>query len=176
MSNSATVKRVRWLLTAVPLAMCSTISNAADTSVDALQARMRGAYELQEWHAADGQVFRPPAIEGRFVILDGSITAIFTDRMKAPTTTTLVAFGKYTLDSQRFAYAYDSTSMLTESASGTTVSHKPLWKGLRSFAVSTEDGTLRLRTEGGKQEFVFTATGVTYSQGGVSRVWRRISE
>jgi hypothetical protein len=149
--------------------------HAAGISVDALKARMSGVYLLEEWHSADGKVFRPPVVDGRFVVLNGSIMAIFHNRIKAPEEKTFVLFGKYTLDANTFAYQYDSTSIITETASETNVSHKPLWDGMRSFAVIADDGNLRLHADGG-QEFTFNADGATYSEGGVLRVWRRLHE
>jgi hypothetical protein len=109
------LKRAWWFPVALSLATCGAMSRAAETPIEPLKARITGAYQLEEWHTADGQTFRPPTVEGRFVVLDGSVTAIFTNRMKSPTETTFLAFGKYTLDSQKFAYAYDSTSIVTES-------------------------------------------------------------
>lgn len=142
---------------------------------DTLGKRIDGVYELMEWHAADGQVFRPPAVEGRFTVLDGYVSTIFTDRTKPPTANSLVAFGRYTLDQHQFAYAYDSISSITESPSGTMISHEPFWDGMRVFAVSLEGDGVHFRTQGGKQQFAFTAGGMTYSEEGVTRVWRRIA-
>ena len=157
------------------IASLSVNSHAARLPLDALKARILGVYTLQEWHA-DRQVFRPPTVEGRMVLVDGSIVIVYHNRTKWPTETTLVAFGKYTLDAERFGYRYDSTSIVTETPSGSSVSHKPLWEGVRSFAVSPERGLVRLRSEGGKQAFVFGRADVTYYEGGqVLLVWRRIS-
>jgi hypothetical protein len=48
---------------------------------------------------------------------------------------------------------------------------------MRSFAAKLEDGVVRLRSENGQQEFLFTAEGITYSENGKPlRVWRRITE
>lgn len=167
--------RMRWIPAILPLAMFGAIGYAAKLPIDALKARIAGAYTLEEWHA-DGQVFRPPTVEGRMVLLDGTIVVVHHNRIKWPTQTTLVAFGKYTLDTERFGYAYDSTSIITESPSGNSVSHKPLWEGMRSFSISFEHGLVRLRSDGGKQAFVFGHNDVTYYEGGqVLLVWRRIA-
>lgn len=165
---------MRWLPAIVPLAMFGTIDYAAKLSIDALKARIVGVYALEEWHA-DGQVFRPPTVEGRMVLLDGTIVVVHHNRTKWPTQTTLVAFGKYSLDTERFGYGYDSTSVVTETPAGNSVSHKPLWEGIRSFSISSEHGLVRLRSESGKLAFVFGRTGVTYYEGGQALlVWRRI--
>jgi len=168
--------RKRWIPALLPLATLGATCYAAKLPLDALKARVVGVYALAEWHA-DGQVFRPPMVEGRMVLLNGTIVIVHHNRTKWPTETTLVAFGKYTLDTDRFGYGYDSTSVVTETPSGSSVSHKPLWEGTRSFAISSERGLVRLRSESGKQAFVFGRADVTYYEGGqVLLVWRRIPE
>jgi len=166
--------RRRWIPAILPFAMFGAIGHAAKLPIDALKARIVGVYALEEWHS-DGQVFRPPTVEGRMVLLDGTIVVVHHNRTKWPAETTLVAFGKYTLDTDRFGYGYDSTSVITETRSGSSVSHKPLWEGIRSFSISSEHGLVRLRSESGKLAFVFGRTDVTYYEGGqVLLVWRRI--
>ena len=168
------VYRMRWLAAVVSLVGFGTGAHAAKLTLDALKARIVGVYTLQEWHL-NGQVFRPPTVEGRMVLLNGSIVVVYHNRTRWPTQTTFVAFGKYTLDPDRFGYGYDSTSIVTESPAGSSVSHKALWQGVRSFTISSEHGLLRLRSEGGKQVFLFDRGDVTYYEGGqVLRVWRRI--
>jgi hypothetical protein len=51
------------LFTCTPMITC----NAA--SITELKAAIEGVYILEEWNI-DGQTFRPPAVEGRFVILN----------------------------------------------------------------------------------------------------------
>ena len=48
--------------------------NAA--SITELKAAIEGIYILDEWNI-DGQTFRPPAVEGRFVILNGNVNFRF---------------------------------------------------------------------------------------------------
>jgi len=165
--------RMRWIPAILILATAGAVCYAAKLPLDALKAHIAGVYSLAEWHA-DGQVFRPPTVEGRMVLLNGTIVVVHHNRTKWPTETTLVAFGKYTLDTESFGYRYDSTSVVTETPSGSSVSHKPLWDGIRSFSISSEHGQVRLRSESGKQAFVFGRADVTYYEGGqVLLVWRR---
>jgi hypothetical protein len=167
--------RMRWIPPILPLATLGAVCYAAKLPLDALRARVNGVYTLAEWHA-DGQVFRPPTVEGRMVLLNGTIVVVHHNRTKWPTETTLVAFGRYTLDADSFGYKYESTSVVTETPSASTVSHKPLWDGIRSFSISYEHGLVRLRSESGKQAFVFGRADVTYYEGGqVLLVWRRTS-
>jgi hypothetical protein len=164
------------LFVALVIATIVSPLHAEETSVDTLKARMGGVYTLEEWHK-DGEVFRAPQVEGRFVLLNGMIMTILHNRMQAPNQTTVVLLGRYVLDSTTFSYGYDNTSIFTETPSGTSVSHKPRWEGMRSFAANLEDGVVHLRSESGQWEFMFTAEGLTYSENGKPlRVWRRITE
>lgn len=46
----------------------------------------------------------------------------------------------------------------------------------RSFAADFQNGVVRLRSEGGQQEMMFTVDRLTYSENGkVVRVWRRVT-
>ena len=151
-------------------------AHADEGSIEALKARTDGVYILEEWHK-DGQVYRPPQVEGRFVLLNGVIITILHNKMQPPNEITVVVIGRYTLDSAKFSYGYDNTSIFTEGSSGVTVSHKPLFEGLRNFAVNSEGGVVRMRSETGQQELLFDASGSTYSENGKPlRVWRRTTE
>jgi hypothetical protein len=131
---------------------------------------------LEEWHK-DGQVFKPPQLEGRFVFSNGVIMTILHNRMQPTNEITVVVIGRYTLDNAKFSYGYDNTSIFTESPSGVTVSHKPVFEGLRNFAVKSEGDVVRMRSETGQQELFFDATGLIYSDNGKPlRVWRRATE
>jgi len=90
---------------------------------------------------------------------------------------TSVTVGHYELDSSHFAYTYTNASSFTETPSAVTASHRTPWEGLRSFRIEVIPDGVRLRSEGG-QEFVFTNSGMTYSEkaGTPLRVYRRISK
>ena len=148
---------------------------ADGSSLDKARSVISGVYALAEWHA-DGKVYRPPQVDGRFIVLDGTITTILHNRSQAQAPTTSVYVGTYTLDSGTFSYAYEDVSTYTEGSSGASASHQPLWKGLRSFTVSVEGDAVHFRAASGPQEFVFTAAGVTYTDDGKPlRVWRRVT-
>jgi hypothetical protein len=133
---------------------------------------IEGLYTLQEWRK-DGQILKPPKVNGRFVLLNGSVVYNIYNRAQDAEQRTIMAFGSYTLDANKFSYHYEDTSIFTQTASGNTASYEPLWEGVRSFDVQREGGTVRFRS--GKQEFLFTKDTLTYSEGGeVLRVWKRI--
>jgi hypothetical protein len=134
-----------------------------------------GVYTLVEWYV-DGVTYRPPLVGGRFIMLDGTITTILHNRSHAQKTMTGALAGTYSLDAGHFSYGYEDVSMVIESPSGASVSHEPLWKGRRSFAVSSDGDAVRLTAVDGQQEFVFNASGFTYSEDGKPlRIWRRVA-
>ena len=71
----------------------------------------------------------------------------------------------------------DDTSVFVQTGAGITVSRKLPWDGMRAFAVLSEGSSVRLRSDNGLQEFLFTPEVLTYSENGkLQRVWRRIAE
>jgi len=168
--------RAMFLFGALAFLFAFSLARANAEAGDALPQGVRGIYTFEEWHK-DGNVFRPPQVEGRFVLQDGTIMTALHNRIQSPNQTTVLVYGGYQFESSTFTYGYDSTSIFTETPSGTTVSHKPLFEGKRSFVTVVEGKNIRLRSEGGKQELLFSSEGLTYSENGqVLRVWRRLSE
>lgn len=134
-----------------------------------------GVYTLVEWYA-EAVTYRPPQVDGRFILLDGTITTMLHNRSDAQKTMTGAWAGTYSLDASHFSYGYEDVSMVVETASGASVSHEPPWKGRRSFTVSSDGDTVRLTAVDGQQEFVFNASGFTYLENGKPlRVWRRMT-
>jgi hypothetical protein len=147
----------------------------ADSAIEALQPLVEGMYALQEWHTSGG-VFRPPQVEGRFVLLNGALVLVLHNRIQKANQTTVASYGSFVLAATQFSYRYEETSTFTQTPSGITVSPKAPWEGMRSFSASREGDVVRLRAGNGQQEFLFTAEGLTYSENGkVLRVWRRVT-
>ena len=153
------------------------IANGADPDVDAVRAKIEGVYALEEWQTESG-VFRPPQVDGRFSMLNGTIIVILHNRMKESPQTTLAASGIYVLTEKEFSYRSPDRSVFTITPDSITVSHKPAWEGIRIFDVIREGDNLRLRSQSGQQEWFFTPEGETYSETNgntfLKRVWRRI--
>ena len=80
---------------------------------DNLKAIISGSYELEEWHE-DGAVLRPPQVDGRVVVVNGTITSIFHNRSQTDKQITAIFVGNYVLDKTRFAYQYPDTAIYTE--------------------------------------------------------------
>ena len=153
-----------------------TALHAEEVPLESLQTRMAGLYTLEEWHK-DGAVFRSPQVNGRFVILNGTIMTILDNRMQPSIRVTTVVIGRYELDPTRFSYAYDEVSEITEEGDTAKVSHKSRWDGMRTFTPSMDGDALRLRQTDGPFEFVFTSEGLDYrSDGKTVRKWRRTSD
>jgi hypothetical protein len=148
----------------------------ADDVLDSAKSRMTGVYTLQQWDKDDVS-YVPPQVDGRFVLFNGVIMTILYNRMQSATQVSSVFVGKYELSAARFAYAYDEFSVVTESADAKSVSHKPLWEGMRGFTVSVADDVVRLREENGTREFVFANDELNYfEKGKLLRKWRRTAD
>ena len=151
---------------------------AADAELDAVRAGVEGVYALEEWHTESG-VFRPPQVEGRASLMNGTIIVILHNRMNESPQTTVASYGTYLLTPTEFSYRYTEPSVFTVTPSSITVSHKPPWEGMRTFNVSREGNAVRLRSPTGAQEFLFSPEGLTYSDAGTGafvgkRVYRRV--
>ena len=168
---------LRVLLAPAAMIALSLPVAAAPKIGDSPQSLLPGVYELQEWHT-DAGVLKPPQVYGRFIVVDGTVATVLRNEAQADKRTTSVTVGYYELDSRHFAYTYTNASSFTETPTQVTASHKTPWEGLRSFTIQKASAEgLTLRSEGG-QEFVFTKTGMTYSEkaGTPLRVYRRLSK
>jgi hypothetical protein len=151
----------------------ATLSAAEEASVEAIKAGIEGVYVLQEWHR-NGEVLRPPLIDGRSVLLNGRLVFIVHDRAQEFNQTTLAGYATYILEPGKFSYSYEGWSVITQTADGTSVSEKLPWEGLRTFAASIENNEIHFRATNGPQEFRFNADGSSYSDGKQMRVYRRV--
>jgi hypothetical protein len=160
------------LLAVIAFASLSTLSLAEEASVEAIKAGIEGVYVLQEWHR-NGEILRPPLIDGRSVLLNNRLIFIVHDRAQASNQTTRAGYATYILEPGQFSYSYEAMSVITQTADGTSVSEKLPWEGLRTFAASIENNEIHFRATNGPQEFRFTADGLSYSDGKQMRVYRR---
>jgi hypothetical protein len=146
-----------------------------EASVEAIKAAIEGAYVLEEWHR-DGTILRPPLVEARSVLLNGLLMFIAHDRAQENNKTRVAGYAKYILEPGKFSYTYEGFTVVTQTAAGTSVSEKLPWEGLRTFAASIENNEVRFRATNGPQEWRFTADGLSYSDGKLMRVYRRVTE
>jgi hypothetical protein len=151
------------------------VVQAQEATVEAIKARIEGVYDLQEWHR-NGEVVRPPLVDGRTVLLNGQIIYISHDRGQETNKRTIAGFGTYVLEPGKFSYSYESQSWITETPSGVTLSEKLLFEGVRTFTVTIENDGVHFRATNGPQEFRFTPEGMSYSDDKILRVLRRVTE
>ena len=139
-----------------------------------LKAIVEGMYTLREWHIAQ-EVLRPPAVDGRFVLLEGIVVTVLRNSSNGASKISGMNYGSYTLEPSSFSYKYEEATLAIETPTDAKVSHKLIFDGTRTFAISREaDGVHFRRAEGGI-EFLFTPDSLTYSEGGkVLRVWQRV--
>ena len=146
----------------------------ADIGAEGLRAAIDGVYVLEEWHTDTG-VFRPPQVDGRFILLNGTVVVFLRNRIDEAKQVTVAAYGSYVLKASEFSYRYDEPSVFTQTSSGIVVSNRPFWEGMRSFVATRDGDNVRLVSQTA-EEFLFTPRGLQYSQKGkVQRVWRRIT-
>ena len=159
------------------LLVTQTLSPAwANDVLDSAKSKMTGVYTLQRWDKDDVS-YVPPQVDGRFVLLNGVIMTILYNRMQPPNQISTVLVGRYALSADKFSYGYDEVSVVTESADATSVSHKPLWEGMRNFTVSVKDDAVRLREKNGTREFVFADEELNYfEKGKLLRKWHRTAD
>ena len=150
-------------------------SRAEDVSISTLKAGIEGAYQLEEWHR-DSKILRPPVVAARTVLLDGVLIYVAFDRSQESKPSTVSGYARYVLEPGRFSYGYEGWASVSEKTDGMSVSHDLPWQGLRKFAASIENNEIRFRATDGPQEYRFTASGMSYSGGTQTRVYRRVKD
>ncbi len=94
------------------LALASfAFDRAEEPSVEALKARIEGVYVLQEWHR-HGEIFRPPLVDARTVLLNGHIMFISHDWAQEPNKTTVAGYGIYILEPGKSRIAMNGLAWL----------------------------------------------------------------
>ena len=142
-------------------------------SADALRARIEGVWALEEFHR-DGQVFRSPQMEGRFVLRGGVAAFIVHDLAQRENPAARGGYGRYVVERGELRYGIEERTTLSQA--GSSITAVP-GGGLETYAASAVGDTLRLRTANGVHEFLFTPDRQVYSERGqIVRVWRRIGQ
>jgi hypothetical protein len=150
---------------------CASMIPCNAASIRELKAAIEGVYILEEWNI-DGQTFRPPAVEGRFVILNGNIMTVLIDTTQDSKRTYTTLYGVYSLTPDSFAYKYETRTTFTQTDK-ISLSRAIPWEGMREFTVKQEGNSVHLQS-GEKAAFDFNPDGEIYSEGGkVLRVWHR---
>jgi len=136
-----------------------------------IERRITGMWELIEWHF-DGQVLKPPVVNGRVLFRDGQVLSIF-HRTKDGERYDWSGYGSYSLNQFSWTYGYSRTLEVTRKAKDSTVV-----EGTREqipFAYRFEGSKLILDDGKGDRKFVFESDEFTYFlQGQALRKWRRL--
>ena len=111
------------LVTSFMLATPHVVIAQDDQPAEDIRAIIEGTWELIEWYV-DGQILRPPEMDGRWMVHDGMVIATrHRDGISGYETT--AGYGRYHWGATSWTYGYDRS----EDRSGTT----------------TDDASLRLR-------------------------------
>ena len=146
---------------------------ARPLSSEALRTRIEGVWALEEFHR-DGQVFRSPQVEGRFVLRGGVAAFVVHDLAQRENPTARGGYGRYVVERGQLRYGVEERTSLNQAGSSITATPGG---GLDTYAASAVGDTLRLRTADGVREFLFTPDRQVYSERGqIVRVWRRIGQ
>ncbi len=89
---------------------------------------------------------------------------ILHNRMKESPQITGASWGEYMLSPTEFSYRYTEPAVFTITTSAITLSRKPFWEGMRTFDVLREGTAVRLKSKGGSQEFLFSPSGLVYTE------------
>jgi hypothetical protein len=137
---------------------------------------IEGVYILDEFKRGDGQVFKPPQISGRWMILNGTVMWIFHDRTRPSAEISYSGFGRYTVNETSWAYWYDEMSVYTHSDTGISVSQQLPWKGMRLLTPVIERDGLHLRNLESQTDYFCSADEVRFTDGstGVYRKYHRV--
>jgi hypothetical protein len=124
---------------------------------------IEGVYTLDEFKRTDGQVFKPPQISGRWMVLNGAVMWIFYDRTRPSAEISYSGLGRYTVNATSFAYRYDELSIYTHSNTGISVFQPLAWEGMRLFTRVIEQDGLHLRNIETQTEFFCSADEIKYN-------------
>jgi hypothetical protein len=137
-----------------------------------LRAALEGTWQLAEWHV-DGQVLRPPQIDGRWSNRDGVVLVIF-HRTTGQRTDTTSGYGVYQMDAGTWGYRYDHMETSSRTTGGpTTVTVSPPGQ-MRSFKIS-RTGSKVVLEGAGEDRREYEGPFFTFTQRGqIVRRWRRV--
>jgi hypothetical protein len=153
------------------LAQPAAQSNQQSAPAD-LRAMLEGTWQLDEWHI-DGQVLRPPQVDGRWSNHDGVVLVIFGRRDTGQTT---AGYGVYRITADTWSYGYTRMQRSIAPAGGqATVTVTEPDGAPRSFRIVRAPGKVILEGAGGDRR-EYDGTFFTLTQNGqIVRKWRKIT-
>ena len=138
-----------------------------------LRAAVEGTWQLEEWHV-NGQVLRPPQVDGRWSNHDG-VVLFMVHRTTSDSAYSQSGYGTYQLDANTWSYGYARTEALSGpiGAPATVTTDK---RDSRSYKVSRQ-GTKTILTFVGPDDDRREYDGPFFTliqDGKVVRKWRRV--
>ena len=137
-----------------------------------LRAMLEGSWQLDEWHT-DGQVLRPPQIDGRWSNHDGVVLVVYSRHDSGLTS---AGYGTYRITADTWSYGYTRMHTSIAPAGGPAKVTMTEPKGeLRSFKIVRAPGKVILEgADGDRREY--DGTFFTFMQKGqIVRRWRKIT-
>jgi hypothetical protein len=136
-----------------------------------VERQIVGTYELAEWHF-EGQVLRPPVVNGRLVFHNGQIVGIYS-RNSDGTVEDFAGYGSYLVNEKIWSYGYDYRLEVTGKSGENSVVHAT--REQIPFTYRPDGANLVLDYRNGERRFVFGRDDLTYIVNGqILRRWRRL--
>jgi hypothetical protein len=137
-----------------------------------LRAMLEGTWQLDEWHV-DGQVLRPPQVDGRWSNHDGVVLVVYGRRDTGQTT---AGYGVYQITADTWSYGYTRMQTSISPAGGpATVTVTEPKGALQSFRIVRAPGKVILEGAGADRR-EYDGTFFTFTQKGqIVRKWRKMA-
>jgi hypothetical protein len=137
-----------------------------------LRAMLEGTWQLDEWHV-DGQVLRPPQVDGRWSNHDGVVLVVYSRRDAGEA---VAGYGTYRITADTWSYGYTRrhTSAARPGAAATVTTTEPGGE-LQAFKIIRTPGKVVLEGAANDRR-EYDQTFFTFMQNGrIVRKWRRIT-
>ncbi len=136
-----------------------------------VERRIAGTWGLVEWHF-EGQILKPPVVNGRVVFHDGQVVSIF-HRDKDGTAYDFFGYGSYSFNQTTWSYGYARRVEVTRKAGESTVSESSSEQIAHAYRLDGPNVVLDFQN--GERRFVFGPDEFTYiDKGQVLRKWHRL--
>ena len=136
-----------------------------------LRAMLEGTWQLDEWHV-NGQILRPPQVDGRWSNHDGVVLAVFSRR---DTGQSSAGFGVYQMTTDTWSYGYTRMQTTVAPPNGSPTVNVTEPKQMQSFKIIRVPGKVILEGAAGDRR-EYDNTFFTFTQKGqIVRRWRKVT-
>lgn len=138
-----------------------------------LRAALEGTWYLDEWHV-NGQILRPPHIDGRWSNHDGVVMVMFRRMTDGGGVEATAGYGVYEMNADTWSYRYDHMETTTRSTEGPAKVRVSPPRDMRSFRLTRAPGKVVLEGAGGDTR-EYEGPFFSFKQNGqIVRKWRRM--